>query len=224
MIYTQYQISYRGTWSVTPVIIDEDGCLDLLIQITGQDVATLDECQQAMVSHVSLYDIPEGKKLFDIGTIRRFIQDLELIPYESRHIYILRSIDLGTPEAMNALLKSLEDCPIYACIILVVSDPEALLETIRSRAINLYQSHFHGELKEELRHLVDQYIVWDTSWLILEIFTKKFEKDEAISLLEYLTLHDTKHYGDLIEQGIIDIRMSHESPRNILDGIFLIPR
>ncbi len=39
---------------------------------------------------------------------------------------------------MNALLKILEECPIYASILLVVEDSEALLETIHSRCIDLY--------------------------------------------------------------------------------------
>jgi len=38
-----------------------------------------------------------------------------------------------TTEAANALLKTLEEPPPGACLILIASDPDALLPTVRSR-------------------------------------------------------------------------------------------
>jgi DNA polymerase-3 subunit delta' len=77
---------------------------------------------------------------FPIIEIRKFISDTAKIPYEGKHIYILSGIDTGSLEAMNALLKVLEDTPRHAIILLVVSDRESLLETIHSRTIDLFRS------------------------------------------------------------------------------------
>jgi DNA polymerase III gamma/tau subunit len=77
---------------------------------------------------------------FPIIEIRKFISDTAKIPYEGKNIYILSGIDTGSLEAMNALLKVLEDTPRHAIILLVVSDRESLLETIHSRTIDLFRS------------------------------------------------------------------------------------
>jgi DNA polymerase III subunit delta' len=65
--------------------------------------------------------------------------DISEIPYEKKHIYILRDFDEATREAMNATLKILEEPPEYAIIALVVKNPESLLETIHSRTLNLFR-------------------------------------------------------------------------------------
>lgn len=58
---------------------------------------------------------------------------LALKPYRSRHrLVIIRDAHLLTPEAGNALLKTLEEPPQYAIIILI-ADEATLMETILSR-------------------------------------------------------------------------------------------
>jgi DNA polymerase-3 subunit delta' len=61
---------------------------------------------------------------------------------------------MATTEAMNACLKLLEEPPSYALIFLTVKHGESLLETIRSRTINLSQPLISSlpslELKEAL--------------------------------------------------------------------------
>ncbi|MGI6434018.1 MAG: ATP-binding protein [Syntrophomonadaceae bacterium] len=58
---------------------------------------------------------------------------LALKPYRARHrLVIIRDAHLLTPEAGNALLKTLEEPPEYAVIILV-ADEVTLMETILSR-------------------------------------------------------------------------------------------
>ncbi len=158
MIHDQFIKTFSADVSTPPIIIDENGCLELLTQITGKHLISLDECRGGEFSFISLYEIPEDKKLFDITTVRNCIRDISLKPYAGKQIYILRSIDRWTPEAMNALLKILEECPTYASIILVVDDSEGLLETIHSRCMNLYQSSDIWEISDELRQYFDEYV------------------------------------------------------------------
>jgi hypothetical protein len=215
---------FKKDSTTPPIIIDEVWCLNILTHITGFHLTSLDECRTGEFSTISLYEIPEDKKLFDIATIRAFIRDMSLVPYDEKHIYVLRWIDTWTPEAMNALLKILEECPIYASIILVVEDSEALLETIHSRCIDLYAQRGVWMISPVLQDAFDRFMRGDRESFIQELFTKKFEKSEALGLLRYAVFHPSTQNIEEIEQAIIDIRMSHESPRNILDSLFIIPR
>ncbi len=62
--------------------------------------------------------------------------DIMIKPYNGRYkVYIVDEAELMTPQAQNALLKSIEEPPAYAVLIFLTRSPEALLPTIRSRCI-----------------------------------------------------------------------------------------
>ena len=55
-------------------------------------------------------------------------------PFEGeRRVFVLESAEAMRDESQNALLKTLEEPPGFAHLILLSSEPEALLETISSR-------------------------------------------------------------------------------------------
>ena len=57
-------------------------------------------------------------------------------PYSSKYkIYIIADADLMTVQAQNALLKTLDEPPQYAVIMLLTENAEVLLPTIRSRCV-----------------------------------------------------------------------------------------
>ena len=59
-------------------------------------------------------------------------------PYESPYkIYIVNDADKLTLQAQNALLKTIEEPPAYAVILLLADNPDALLPTITSRCVLL---------------------------------------------------------------------------------------
>ncbi len=78
---------------------------------------------------------PEGKSLMHpIDSIRSLIQRLSLAPFEaSQVIAVIDDADRMLPYAANALLKTLEEPPVHAHLILTSSHPDRLLPTIRSR-------------------------------------------------------------------------------------------
>ena len=78
------------------------------------------------------------KKLIAIEQIREMQQDLALRPLEAdwRIVIIDDAADLSE-HAEVALLKTLEEPPPHAVILLVTATPSALLETIRSRCVPL---------------------------------------------------------------------------------------
>ena len=77
--------------------------------------------------------IPEEGTI-GIEMIRDFERELSLTPRNSpAKVGILTDMDRLTPEAQNALLKTLEEPPPHTYIIGTTSVPEALLPTVRSR-------------------------------------------------------------------------------------------
>ncbi|MEW9123689.1 MAG: DNA polymerase III subunit delta' [Thermotaleaceae bacterium] len=76
---------------------------------------------------------PEGASIKN-KQIEEFQQDLLLKPYEStKKIYILKNADQMTISAQNRLLKTLEEPPEYGVIILISTNINRFLPTIRSR-------------------------------------------------------------------------------------------
>ncbi len=73
------------------------------------------------------------QKELKIDTVRAWQQDIALRPYEGRRrVFILHDAERLTVEASNAMLKTLEEPPDYATLILVANSAD-LLQTIVSR-------------------------------------------------------------------------------------------
>lgn len=81
----------------------------------------------------------EKPNTIGIDDIRHGINDTVMIkPYASKYkIYIVQEAEKMTPQAQNALLKTIEEPPEYAIFILLVSSLEMVLPTIMSRCIVL---------------------------------------------------------------------------------------
>ena len=75
---------------------------------------------------------PDGNSI-KIAQIRKIQSDILVKPYKSYKIYVFDEAQKMTVEAQNALLKTLEEPPKYAIIILITNNKEALLDTKKSR-------------------------------------------------------------------------------------------
>lgn len=75
---------------------------------------------------------PDGNSI-KIAQIRKMQTDILVKPYKSYKIYVFDEAQKMTVEAQNALLKTLEEPPKYAIIILITNNKESLLDTIKSR-------------------------------------------------------------------------------------------
>jgi DNA polymerase-3 subunit delta' len=73
-------------------------------------------------------------RVIKIEAIRSLQQQIYLRPYEARHkVFIINDAHRFTPEAANALLKTLEEPSKDSTIILVTARPEYLFKTVVSR-------------------------------------------------------------------------------------------
>lgn len=91
---------------------------------------------------------PDGKTI-KIEQIRQMQEKILEKPIVSdKKVYIIDDADLMTIEAQNCLLKTLEEPPKYAIIILVLSNESKILNTVKSRCMRImFQKIKNEELK-----------------------------------------------------------------------------
>ncbi len=78
----------------------------------------------------------EKPKTIGIDDIREQVcDDVYIKPYSDHKIYIIPDGEMMTVQAQNAILKTLEEPPAYAVIIILTSNIDAFLPTILSRCI-----------------------------------------------------------------------------------------
>ncbi|MCS6771019.1 MAG: hypothetical protein NZ740_03215 [Kiritimatiellae bacterium] len=77
-------------------------------------------------------------RIISVDQIRELIQFTVRAPYSgSRKVGVILSADRMNPEAMNALLKTLEEPPGDTVLLLVTDQPQSLLPTIVSRCFRV---------------------------------------------------------------------------------------
>lgn len=98
-------------------------------------------CKQA-VGHNQpdiIYVTHEKPNTISVDDIRSQLNnDIDVKPYSSRHkIYIIDEAEKMNQQAQNALLKTIEEPPAYAVILLLTTNASTFLPTILSRCVTL---------------------------------------------------------------------------------------
>ena len=84
--------------------------------------------------HPDLTVIDEGENELKVDLARRIKAENAIIPNDgARRVTVIHHAQNLNPMAQNALLKELEEPPSYAFFILTAEQPDALLQTVRSR-------------------------------------------------------------------------------------------
>ena len=83
--------------------------------------------------------VNKSKNIMTIKDIRDgLVNDIQVKPHAGPYkIYIIPEVHLLREDAQNAILKTIEEPPEYAIIILLTENAETLLATIRSRCVTL---------------------------------------------------------------------------------------
>ena len=101
-----------------------------------------------------LIESTDGKiKIEQIREMQRKIAEKPII--SSRKVYIIENSDTMTKEAQNCLLKTLEEPPEYITIILICSNEDNLLSTIKSRCTRM---HFEPLKENEIKKYLEKAI------------------------------------------------------------------
>lgn len=102
---------------------------------------TCHSCKQVMSgNHPDLIYVKHEKPgSIGVDDVREQINDTIMIrPYSSYYkIYIVDEAEKMTVQSQNALLKTIEEPPSYAVIILITTNQEAFLPTILSRCVQM---------------------------------------------------------------------------------------
>ena len=160
-------------------------------------------CKQALsgnqpdIIHVT-HEKPNAVGVDDVRT--QINNDVAIKPYSSPYkIYIMNEAEKMTPQAQNALLKTLEEPPEYAVILLLTANVNSLLPTILSRCVVLNMKPVADDLVK--KYLMEEIQVPDYKADICVAFARgnigkakslatseEFEnvKSEALSLLKYI--------------------------------------
>lgn len=86
------------------------------------------------------------KKEFTVNLIREIKDSIFIAPNElEKRVYIIEDAETMNQNAQNAFLKILEEPPHYVVFLLLCSNTENLLETVKSRAPILYTEHIPPE-------------------------------------------------------------------------------
>lgn len=143
-----------------------------------------------------LYIEPDGNsvKIEQIRYIQRKIQEKPII--SNKKVYIINDADKMTTEAQNCLLKTLEEPPEYSTIILIGSNENMFLSTIKSRCMII---HFSKIEDEKIRkYLEEKYELKDIKQNMLEMFQGSIGKA--------ILLKDKKEQYEKIEVIIKSLR------------------
>ena len=160
-------------------------------------------CRQALGNNQPdiVYVSHEKPNTIGVEDIRTQINgDIDVKPYSSPYkIYIMNEGEKMTVQAQNALLKTLEEPPEYAVILILTTQVEALLPTILSRCVVLNMKPVSDTLVK--KYLMEELAVPDYKANICVAFARgnigkakllasseEFEKvkDEAITLVKYI--------------------------------------
>lgn len=112
-------------------------------------------CIQALTNNNPdiIYVKHEKPNLISVDEIRtQLVNDVDLKPYSYKYkIYIVEDAQFMNVQAQNAMLKTIEEPPEYAIIMLLTTNLELMLQTVLSRCVTLnMQPLKHEVIKDYL--------------------------------------------------------------------------
>lgn len=120
--------------------------------------------------------------------------DILIKPYSSRYkIYIIPQADLMSVQAQNALLKTIEEPPEYAVIMLLTENAETLLPTIRSRCVMM-----------KLRNIKDQLV---KKYLMEQMEIPDYKADVCVAFAQgnvgrAIMLANSEYFSEIKEEAV----------------------
>ncbi len=132
----------------------------MTLECTGEGEKPCGIChsciQAAAGSHPDIIYVQHEKpSSIGVDDVReQVVDDVQIRPYNDRYkIYIISEAEKMTAQAQNAILKTIEDPPEYVVILLLSTNEDALLETVRSRCVMIHLEPVPDETVK--RYLMD---------------------------------------------------------------------
>ncbi len=133
------------------------------------------------------------EKSIKVESIRELQKDIAIKPLMShRKVYIIPYAEKLNISAQNCLLKTLEEPPAYAVIILISSSIYSVINTIRSRVKRIKIKNDGGiHIEPEIKNIIDS--IPEKSVIDVLKFSEFFEKNKD-NIIEIL--HEMLKYCD----------------------------
>ena len=219
---------FVGTSGIGKLIIAKEFAKNILcLENTKEETCTCKSCTCFNGNnHPDFYCINENGESIKVETIRELTEKVIEKPIVSdKKVYIINDCEKMTKEAQNCLLKTLEEPPEFVVIILISSNENLILNTIKSRCMSV---KFHNIDDDELlKYALENLGYNEVSKNLLKSFDGSIGK--AIKLKDFKEKYDEIDLliSNLNQKDIIDIMIEgkiiydKENIYDILDYIIV---
>ena len=142
---------FSGEKGSGKMMLAEAFAMMLLCENPGEDACQeCHSCKQALSKNnpdIIYVTREDGKANLSVDVVReKIINDVAIRPFNSKYkIYIVDEAEKMNQQAMNAILKTIEEPPEYAVIILLTSNHNSFLQTILSRCVLIQMKSVNTE-------------------------------------------------------------------------------
>lgn len=172
--------------------------MTLLCENKGPDPCnTCHSCVQANSgNHPDIIRVTHEKpNTISVDDIREQVNNTVAIkPYQGPYkIYIIEQAELMTPQAQNAILKTIEEPPEYAVFFLLTENAQILLPTITSRCVMLKLRNIKNDLIK--RYLMENLQVPDYKAEVCAAFSQG-------NMGRAIMLANSEHFNEIKEEAL----------------------
>lgn len=150
------------------------------------------------------HEKPNSISVDDIRT--QVNNTVDIKPYQGPYkVYIIPQADMMTPQAQNAILKTIEEPPLYAVFLLLTENAETLLPTINSRCVML-----------KLRNIKDTLI---KKYLMENLEIPDYKADMCTAFAQgnmgrAIMLANSDHFNEIREEAVQLLKHINEMELN----------
>ena len=163
---------------------------------------------------------PDGNSI-KIEQIREMQKKIQEKPIASdRKVFIIDDADKMTKEAQNCLLKTLEEPPQYATIILIGTNENSFLTTIKSRCMILRFNKLSDE--EMKKYLNENMEITEVTQTMLDMYQGSIAKAITLKNKEKKYFEIENLVNQIAEKDLIDIVKQAEKLYKEKDDIYEI--
>ena len=154
------------------------------------------------------HEKPNSISVDDIRT--QVNNTVDIKPYQGPYkVYIIPQADMMTPQAQNAILKTIEEPPSYAVFLLLTENAETLLPTINSRCVML-----------KLRNIKDTLI---KKYLMENLEIPDYKADMCTAFAQgnmgrAIMLANSDHFNEIREEAVQLLKHISEMELNEIDA------
>lgn len=181
-------------------------------------------------NHPDIMWVTHEKASIGVDDIRIQVNsDIQIKPYNSPYkVYVIDDADKLTEQAQNALLKTMEEPPEYAVILLLTDNVSLILPTILSRCVLLNLKPVNKQLIKE--YLMEKHQIPDYMAEVAAAFSGgnvgkaiKYSSSEDFDKMKEDVLHILKYIDDMeLHEIISGLKVLTASKTNIEDYIDLM--